>query len=40
MLRILLIILAAIWGISFVTLFAAMVGGRISRRIRRFIHGE
>lgn len=36
MLRILLIAIAAIWGISFATLVAAMVGGRISR----FIHGE
>lgn len=40
MLRIVLIALAAIWGISILVLIVGLVGARFSRRIRRLLDGE
>lgn len=40
MLRFLLIALATIWGLSILVLIVALVGTRVSARMRRLLGGE
>ena len=40
MLRFLLIALATIWGLSILVLIVALVGARVSPRIRRLLGGD
>lgn len=40
MLRFLLIALATIWGLSILVLIVALVGARVSARMRRLLGGD
>ncbi len=40
MLRVLLIALATVWGLSILVLIVAMVGARVSARMRRLLGGD